>query len=428
MQTNPFKPTAGKTPPTIIGREDVLEEFNEGLVNGPGAPGRLMRIAGVRGTGKTVLLDECSRLAQSRGWTVIKEVATEGLCQRILEQLQPKFQAKHARFEPTVAGISIGSIDIERIGPSLRDAMRQTISKNGNGLLITLDEVQDAELDEVRTLSIAIQQVIGEDLDIAFVFAGLPSMIESIINGKTLTFLRRALPFDLKAVAVTEVSYSLEETIEASGMELQPGIAGQLAEATQGYPFMIQLVGYYAWQLARRAHTAIIGEEEAERGIATARERFCGMVIEPALQRIPPTCIAYLLSMASLGQTSSTSMVADALNKTPQQVSSVRSRLLRENRLSRLLRTARSHLPSPTCATTSANTKPNWKLNCRNGNCPARRNPFSYGFKADVNGFRLDLRPKLRRKLRFRTLITRRKLFSSGYASPIQTKRAPSSY
>lgn len=209
--------------------------------------------------------------------------------------------------------------------------MRQTISKNGNGLLITLDEVQDAELDEVRTLSIAIQQVIGEDLDIAFVFAGLPSKIESIINGKTLTFLRRALPFDLKAVAVTEVSYSLEETIEASGMELQPGIAGQLAEATQGYPFMIQLVGYYAWQLARRAHTPIIGEEEAERGIATARERFCAMVIEPALQRIPPTCIAYLLSMASLGQTSSTSMVADALNKTPQQVSSVRSRLLRES-------------------------------------------------------------------------------------------------
>ena len=50
--------------------------------------------------------------------------------------------------------------------------MRQTITKNGNGLLITLDEVQDAELDEVRTLSIAIQQVIGEDLDIAFVLLG----------------------------------------------------------------------------------------------------------------------------------------------------------------------------------------------------------------------------------------------------------------
>lgn len=70
-------------------------------------------------------------------------------------------------------------------------------------------------------------------------------MIESVIKGKTLTFLRRA-PLDLKAVAATEVSYSLEETIETSGMELKPGIAGQLAEATQGYPFMIQLIGHHA--------------------------------------------------------------------------------------------------------------------------------------------------------------------------------------
>lgn len=61
-------------------------------------------------------------------------------------------------------------------------------------------------------------------------------MIESVINGKTLTFLRR-VPLDLKAVAATEVSYSLEEAIETSGMERKPGIAGQLAEATQGHLF-----------------------------------------------------------------------------------------------------------------------------------------------------------------------------------------------
>lgn len=114
-------------------------------------------------------------------------------------------------------------------------------------------------------------------------------------------------------------------------MDLAPGIAEQLATATQGYPFMIQLVGYYAWQQARRDRKASIDKDAAECGIITARERFCAMVIEPALQRIPPTCISYLLGMAELGQVCSSGDVAGTMGKTPQQLSSVRSRLLRES-------------------------------------------------------------------------------------------------
>ena len=58
MNPNPFKPTAGKRPPILIGRESVIEDFEEGLDNGAGAPGRLMLITGNRGCGKTVLLRE----------------------------------------------------------------------------------------------------------------------------------------------------------------------------------------------------------------------------------------------------------------------------------------------------------------------------------------------------------------------------------
>ena len=46
MNPNPFKPTAGKRPPILIGRESVIEDFEEGLANGAGAPGRLMLITG----------------------------------------------------------------------------------------------------------------------------------------------------------------------------------------------------------------------------------------------------------------------------------------------------------------------------------------------------------------------------------------------
>ena len=71
MNPNPFKPTAGKRPPILIGRESVIEDFEEGLDNGAGAPGRLMLITGNRGCGKTVLLRELQRLASERGWAVV---------------------------------------------------------------------------------------------------------------------------------------------------------------------------------------------------------------------------------------------------------------------------------------------------------------------------------------------------------------------
>ncbi len=81
MNPNPFKPTAGKRPPILIGRESVIEDFEEGLDNGAGAPGRLMLITGNRGCGKTVLLRELQRLANERGWAVVSESASLGLCE-----------------------------------------------------------------------------------------------------------------------------------------------------------------------------------------------------------------------------------------------------------------------------------------------------------------------------------------------------------
>lgn len=68
---NPFKPTAGMNPPELIGRDTVLDDFAEALENGPGAPDRLMRISGVRGTGKTVLLNALGDLARKKGFEVV---------------------------------------------------------------------------------------------------------------------------------------------------------------------------------------------------------------------------------------------------------------------------------------------------------------------------------------------------------------------
>lgn len=79
MAVNPFKPTAGKMPPILIGRQSIIEDFSEALANGAGAPGRIMLITGQRGFGKTVMLTEFRRIARAQHWETIGETASEGL-------------------------------------------------------------------------------------------------------------------------------------------------------------------------------------------------------------------------------------------------------------------------------------------------------------------------------------------------------------
>ena len=55
---NPFKPSAGATPPLLVGRTEAIEEFKYSLADGPGAPGRLTIFTGARGVCKTVMLTE----------------------------------------------------------------------------------------------------------------------------------------------------------------------------------------------------------------------------------------------------------------------------------------------------------------------------------------------------------------------------------
>lgn len=88
-RANPFTPAAGAEPPALIGREDVLFDFEESLLAGVGAPARLMRIAGPRGSGKTVLLNKLSEIARKHGWCVINSTAHQSwfddLCQHVMQ-------------------------------------------------------------------------------------------------------------------------------------------------------------------------------------------------------------------------------------------------------------------------------------------------------------------------------------------------------
>lgn len=324
---NPFKPTAGMNPPELIGRDIILGDFAEAIENGPGAPDRLMRISGVRGVGKTVLLNALGDLARERGFQVINVAAHAGFCERILDALKRQAEMTSPTIAPSILGVSLGSVEIAKSATQLGEAMFNA-SRHG-GLLITLDEIQDAPVDEMRELGNEIQLLIRQGANVAFAFAGLPASIDGVVIDETLTFLQRAKHVELARLSDFEVGESIEDTMRRAGKGIDSQTSELLTHAAAGYPFMIQLVGYYAWQVASRRDSEIVTDEDAQKGITAARESFDSMVIAPALRRVSGKQLQYLEAMAKCGEGPvATGAVAAQMGEPATAVSSYRKRLI----------------------------------------------------------------------------------------------------
>lgn len=326
-RANPFKPTAGMNPPELIGRDAILDDFSDALDNGPGSPERLMRVSGVRGVGKTVLLNAMGDIARDRGFTVVDVAANKGFCERILAALTREPALTSVSVSPSVFGVQAGSINPSKSPTSLGEEMFRA-SRHG-GLFVTLDEIQDAPIDELRVLGNEIQLLIRQEANVAFAFAGLPTAVDDAVGADALTFLQRAKHTELSRLSDYEVGMSFEDTVARAGGLLREEAAERMTKAAAGYPFMVQLVGYYTWQAAMRRNAAIIEEEDAERGIARARENFDSMVIGPALRRLPDRQVEYLTAMARCEEhPASTAGVSRFMGLTTKDTSSYRKRLI----------------------------------------------------------------------------------------------------
>lgn len=334
--SNPFKPTAGAEPPVLIGRERVVDDFLEGIRDGVGAPGRLLRITGPRGSGKTVLLTELGDLARAQGWEVVDETAGEGLPSRVCRALQK--EPAQVRLEAGVNAVILkGSLTATRQEgvATLRETLSRVVAqqtKRDKGLLVTVDEIQDADADDIREIAAAVQHLIRERQNIAFVFAGLTTGVLDLINGSALTFLRRAKPEELGSIPLDEVADALQETIEASGMHIGKEALQSMAEATAGYAYLIQLVGYHVWRRARThvPESTSIAPDDVSQGVADALVDFANTVLEPALSRVPLRAMEYAIAMSQDEGVSSTAAVAERLGVAPSSLTSYRRMLIRE--------------------------------------------------------------------------------------------------
>lgn len=329
---NPFKPTAGAEPPVLAGRKKVIDDFTDGLTEGPGAPGRLMRISGPRGSGKTVLLTELGDIAKDKGWVVVDETAGKGLVDRITERLARQLPEANASmdidlgFVKAHAGVSSGTG-----GADIRTVLDEATGRIGKkGVLVTVDEVQDADKGEMAAISQAVQHLIREKKDVAFVFAGLTMGVADFINGEAMTFLRRAKAEQLKSIPDDDVAAAFEKTFGDSGMPIAGNALSDAVAATGGYAYMVQLVGYNVWKVARRhfGESPAVTTEDVREGAEMAMEDYVEAVIEPALSRLSKRAMSYLVEMSGSDGPSSTGCVAKSLGVPAQSLSNVRASLI----------------------------------------------------------------------------------------------------
>ena len=330
---NPFKPTAGAEPPVLIGRDKVIDDFSDGLDEGVGAPARLMRITGPRGSGKTVLLTELGDIARKRGWTVVDETAGENLCSNMVAALARDSSGASisADFDRGVVKVHAGAKKEE--GSSLREALKKATEKLGGnpvGLLVTVDEVQDAKESDMRDLAAAVQHLIREKRNIAFVFAGITTGVMDLVSGQALTFLRRAKAEELDSIPLDEVSCALRSTIEKSGMSIEDEALAKATEATAGYAYLIQLVGYHVWRMGKRhaQQSKEIDVGDVEFGVKEAMRDFNTTVHEPALAGLPLHAMEYVIAMSQDAGVSRTSAVAERIGVAPSSLTSYRRLLI----------------------------------------------------------------------------------------------------
>ncbi|MFK0039812.1 AAA family ATPase [Paenarthrobacter sp. NPDC090517] len=333
---NPFKPTAGATPPELVGRAGLLDEFEYGLQQGSGAPGLLTIITGSRGIGKTVMLSEAEGIARNHGWAVISRTATPGFLAgvgddmlRLLDEFGDRPPSrKITAFSAAGFGLTTQlpperSLDWRWTGNELL----RLLDEKGTGLVITIDEIHAVDRTEIAQLAADVQHFIRDGLPIGLIFAGLPAAVSDLLNEGVATFLRRADRINLHEAAIAEVTASYSELFGQGGVSISPDLISKAAEATEGYPFLIQLVGYYLWLEAGKSGWKL-DQSRVQNGIAAAQRRNTLVVVESALSDISERDREFLDAMALQDGPSAAGQIGAILKAKPNVISKYRNRLI----------------------------------------------------------------------------------------------------
>ena len=282
---NPFAPSAGRRPPELAGRDDVIEAAKitcqRTLLGRHARPTMLL---GLRGTGKTVLLNEFKRIGENSGLLVSRIEAPEDadlarLLVPELRKIMRSLSGVEAARQTAIKGlrglrnlvsnlnIKIGDLSIGIEGaagpepgladsgdlqfdlPDLFEVLGTAARKAGKGWILLIDEVQYLNTLDLSALIVALHRVAQSELPITFAGAGLPQVAK--LAGDAKSYAERLFNYpSIAALDQPSAITAIRRPLEHEGAGIDEDAVLNIVAATQGYPFFIQEWGYHAWNIS----------------------------------------------------------------------------------------------------------------------------------------------------------------------------------
>ena len=358
---NPFSPGAGSPPPELVGRGPALEQARIllGRIKAKRAE-KSMLLTGLRGVGKTVLLNEIERLASSEGYRTIFIEAHEGKAlgplivpylrtllfdldrmvgmsekvKRGLAVLRSFISSLYLTIGDVTFGLGVepekgsaDSGDLEIDLPNLFIAIGEAAEDRKSAVAILIDEIQYFNQKELGALIMAMHKVQQRQLPLLLLGAGLPFLPG--LAGEAKSYAERLFSFpDIGALSQEDSAIALKEPAEDAGVVFGSDALKEIFHLTKGYPYFLQEWGYCAWNLAKSSPITLQTIQEAT---ATVIPHLDQNFFRVRFDRLTPSEKNFLRAMAKLGSgPHRIGDIADVLSFKATSLSPVRAKLIKK--------------------------------------------------------------------------------------------------
>ncbi|WP_165249595.1 ATP-binding protein [Adlercreutzia sp. ZJ141] len=337
---NPFTPAFGGKPQHFFGRTEELALIENAFEN-EFSPYRALFITGNRGCGKTSILEQVSEKACAHGWLAVDVHAEEALMSAVKKLTGGTDRTISKNLQPQFAGLSVGSAATvtskHYTGMDLADVMIEKL-KGVNacqGIFVSVDEVQKISEPDAEGLCAALQMAMRKGYPVMLVMAGLPGSKEKIGSYAGCTFMQRTFEIKLSSLLIPETYEAFERLLATMPtVAVGEGAVDRLARFSLGYPYLMQLIGYYA--VEQMCQSGFVGAFCLNEGDVAAAESeaytaYRNNVLKAVTEPLRNGARAYLTSVAKVLDNTGrarTEKVAAALNKELSQCSTDRQRLI----------------------------------------------------------------------------------------------------